>query len=106
MAKRDVCERIAATERSAPVHYNAAFEWHRSLADAAQHQFQASFPIPFLRGNIAHVPRGRGVHAAGMCYVSVNSRWHRELRSAGVFFLMIRRPPRSTLFPYTTLFRS
>src|SRR6267143_3388034 len=23
-----------------------------------------------------------------------------------VFFLMIRRPPRSTLFPYTTLFRT
>src|SRR3954467_15074233 len=30
---------------------------------------------------------------------------HRCLRSC-VFFLMIRRPPRSTLFPYTTLFRS
>src|ERR1039458_9969412 len=27
-------------------------------------------------------------------------------RVDGVFFLMIRRPPRSTLFPYTTLFRS
>src|ERR1039457_3027600 len=27
-------------------------------------------------------------------------------RRAFVFFLMIRRPPRSTLFPYTTLFRS
>src|SRR3712207_8229655 len=26
--------------------------------------------------------------------------------SALFFFLMIRRPPRSTLFPYTTLFRS
>src|SRR3712207_7997875 len=26
--------------------------------------------------------------------------------SVYVFFLMIRRPPRSTLFPYTTLFRS
>src|SRR5258706_341280 len=26
--------------------------------------------------------------------------------AAVVFFLMIRRPPRSTLFPYTTLFRS
>src|SRR5690348_18045401 len=26
--------------------------------------------------------------------------------SRRVFFLMIRRPPRSTLFPYTTLFRS
>src|SRR5438477_7805709 len=25
---------------------------------------------------------------------------------ARLFFLMIRRPPRSTLFPYTTLFRS
>src|SRR5688572_32436233 len=29
------------------------------------------------------------------------------VRSFGCFFfLMIRRPPRSTLFPYTTLFRS
>src|SRR3712207_8754338 len=28
------------------------------------------------------------------------------LRAILVFFLMIRRPPRSTLFPYTTLFRS
>src|SRR5438034_8394978 len=27
-------------------------------------------------------------------------------RHALFFFLMIRRPPRSTLFPYTTLFRS
>src|SRR3712207_8025312 len=26
--------------------------------------------------------------------------------TAGLFFLMRRRPPRSTLFPYTTLFRS
>src|SRR2546427_12186198 len=26
--------------------------------------------------------------------------------SVSFFFLMIRRPPRSTLFPYTTLFRS
>src|SRR2546430_10396139 len=27
-------------------------------------------------------------------------------RQSRFFFLMIRRPPRSTLFPYTTLFRS
>src|SRR5256886_7895330 len=27
-------------------------------------------------------------------------------RGGFFFFLMIRRPPRSTLFPYTTLFRS
>src|SRR2546429_8715226 len=32
-----------------------------------------------------------------MCYV---------LKDRCFFFLMIRRPPRSTLFPYTTLFRS
>src|SRR5258708_31446031 len=32
-----------------------------------------------------------------MCYM---------LFEALFFFLMIRRPPRSTLFPYTTLFRS
>src|SRR6266511_5916558 len=31
----------------------------------------------------------------------------RSLRCSCIFFfLMIRRPPRSTLFPYTTLFRS
>src|SRR5258705_358091 len=29
-----------------------------------------------------------------------------SLSLAAFFFLMIRRPPRSTLFPYTTLFRS
>src|SRR5205823_11989574 len=28
------------------------------------------------------------------------------LRPLSLFFLLIRRPPRSTLFPYTTLFRS
>src|SRR3712207_9038859 len=30
----------------------------------------------------------------------------RKSKSLVFFFLMIRRPPRSTLFPYTTLFRS
>src|SRR3712207_9219875 len=29
-----------------------------------------------------------------------------EINIIFFFFLMIRRPPRSTLFPYTTLFRS
>src|SRR5438067_12129803 len=35
-------------------------------------------------------------------YLSVRSL----MSSVIIFFLMIRRPPRSTLFPYTTLFRS
>src|SRR5712672_3855630 len=37
----------------------------------------------------------------------VHSHWRFSLVCSLVFFfLMIRRPPRSTLFPYTTLFRS
>src|SRR2546430_12199366 len=36
----------------------------------------------------------------GQLYIVVSRRW------CAFFFLMIRRPPRSTLFPYTTLFRS
>src|SRR5438874_13832306 len=30
----------------------------------------------------------------------------KHIKTCLFFFLMIRRPPRSTLFPYTTLFRS
>src|SRR2546422_11775420 len=46
-----------------------------------------------------------------MCIVKVSSI-NRDLFVVTImtthffFFLMIRRPPRSTLFPYTTLFRS
>src|SRR2546422_8568497 len=38
-----------------------------------------------------------------LCIFLIVSRTHNSLL---FFFLMIRRPPRSTLFPYTTLFRS
>src|SRR5256885_7179453 len=37
--------------------------------------------------------------------IAIRSNFSRLLRIF-FFFLMIRRPPRSTLFPYTTLFRS
>src|SRR5437016_8483317 len=33
-------------------------------------------------------------------------QWYPDLFKFLFFFLMILRPPRSTLFPYTTLFRS
>ena len=39
----------------------------------------------------------------GVCVMQPPSR---PIFSFFFFFLMIRRPPRSTLFPYTTLFRS
>src|SRR5204862_6734303 len=42
------------------------------------------------------------------CVVCVNFRYSCLVTLSVVvfFFLLIRRPPRSTLFPYTTLFRS
>src|SRR2546430_8186335 len=36
----------------------------------------------------------------------MHARFDLEAPALLFFFLMIRRPPRSTLFPYTTLFRS
>src|SRR5438445_9490946 len=41
------------------------------------------------------------LHSLSISCLSPTSRF-----SLFFFFLMIRRPPRSTLFPYTTLFRS
>src|SRR5256885_17192142 len=41
-----------------------------------------------------------------MLRVHLQSIHHCYITSFVFFFLMIRRPPRSTLFPYTTLFRS
>src|SRR3989304_5737031 len=51
---------------------------------------------------------GRASPAASRAPVLGGRRWvaHSRLSATVFFFLMIRRPPRSTLFPYTTLFRS
>src|SRR5215210_4265861 len=40
------------------------------------------------------------------CCIVVAGTRSLHYSKSGFFFLMIRRPPRSTLFPYTTLFRS
>src|SRR3954466_13407040 len=60
-------------------------------------------PVPHPRQRQRRPARhdGHAMQAAGGSFGSV---W---VCIRGVlFFLMIRRPPRSTLFPYTTLFRS
>src|SRR5690348_18384491 len=44
--------------------------------------------------------------ATFIIYISHLSLFLSSLLYVFFFFLMIRRPPRSTLFPYTTLFRS
>src|SRR5438132_13984476 len=41
-------------------------------------------------------------HIAVLCGTKIET----DSARSDFFFLMIRRPPRSTLFPYTTLFRS
>src|SRR3712207_9548647 len=41
-----------------------------------------------------------------MCVIGLRSLCRYWGAAGCFFFLMIRRPPRSTLFPYTTLFRS
>src|SRR2546429_3980469 len=41
-----------------------------------------------------------------LCFSTLCAPPHRYFLFLLFFFLMIRRPPRSTLFPYTTLFRS
>src|SRR3990167_2299409 len=51
------------------------------------------------------------VRALAVCRLFRSEEHTSELQSQSnlvcrLFFLMIRRPPRSTLFPYTTLFRS
>src|SRR3989449_869021 len=53
-------------------------------------------------GTTSDVPAMVTVNAAGTVATLTPS----SPLGAGTFFLMIRRPPRSTLFPYTTLFRS
>src|SRR5260370_37969864 len=53
--------------------------------------------VPHLL-NTAHVP-------SAIEYIAKESALGLPYKRS-FFFLMIRRPPRSTLFPYTTLFRS
>ncbi len=48
----------------------------------------------------------RGYYSGHVVLPSFPTRRSSDLFSIFFFFLMIRRPPRSTLFPYTTLFRS
>src|SRR2546429_6089184 len=48
----------------------------------------------------------RCCRVAGLLYLLILSSAPKIHACLPFFFLMIRRPPRSTLFPYTTLFRS
>src|ERR1022692_1743164 len=51
-------------------------------------------------------PRVGAAACAALGMLQAQIRQSAEVVVSLFFFLMIRRPPRSTLFPYTTLFRS
>src|ERR1041384_450548 len=61
-------------------------------------------PPPHPPRRAATRPAARG-EVRDQC-VCANESGGAQAAVPDVFFLMIRRPPRSTLFPYTTLFRS
>src|SRR5260363_462658 len=66
---------------------------HGDSGGASIESLYSAFLLPqkaLLRRELPDVPGGGGEDA----------------KSCSVFFYTIRRPPRSTLFPYTTLFRS
>src|SRR5256884_666489 len=69
----------------------------RSAADRAGRQDRKSTRLNSSHGYISY---------AVFCLKKKNSSHALPRNHFIFFFLMIRRPPRSTLFPYTTLFRS
>src|SRR5215813_10722905 len=60
----------------------------------------------FTWGAPAHVENLLGKEFELKFPRAIRNEYHDTADHICVFFLMIRRPPRSTLFPYTTLFRS
>src|SRR6267154_2112059 len=89
------------SELQSPVHLVCRLLLAKKKTSSAS---ACSSTRPYARGSS---PRLRKIVAR-----EPRASWKRRmaLRSASVstslFILMIRRPPRSTLFPYTTLFRS
>src|SRR5258706_276075 len=59
-------------------------------------------------GNGANLSGAANFNPAGLLQIDTTAPTVLSIAASGtgIFFLMIRRPPRSTLFPYTTLFRS
>src|SRR2546425_1230076 len=70
--------------------------WQESLCVQALASLQV---VPFVAVGVEQLP------VAGL-HVPATWHWSRAVQVPGFFFLMIRLPPRSTLFPSSALFRS
>src|ERR1039457_228835 len=89
---------------------------HRSEEHTSELQSPCNLECRLLLEKISIAPVPGGALAIWSCGGRVGTGFIRLSGRGGVypfwrlgcryFFLMIRRPPRSTLFPYTTLFRS
>src|SRR3989304_5189045 len=77
-----------------------------SLHDALPISFLAELGVLGGCSVSGPAPRRRGPGGAGRSEEHTAEPQSRLQPLCRLFFLMIRRPPRSTLFPYTTLFRS
>src|SRR5260370_141496 len=68
------------------------------------HPRRPIYPVPQIVAASLTISRSPSTHISISNDVHCLINTHRNTHD--FFFLMIRRPPRSTLFPYTTLFRS
>src|SRR6266581_2426057 len=91
--------------------------WSTMSARSEEHTSELQSPVHLVcrlllekkktDDGVAYVDRHVGRRKAGSRDLDGYGRGRgRGRRSSDFFFLMIRRPPRSTLFPYTTLFRT
>src|ERR1035438_10478142 len=77
----------------------------RLLLEKKNHTALAGWGVPAGPELVRSVMRDRGLESCQPRPLRF-SLTEADGQEHNFFFLMIRRPPRSTLFPYTTLFRS
>src|ERR1022692_2626069 len=96
-----------------PGDYLAGFPWHPHrgietityvLAGTVEHGDSMGNRGAIGAGDIQWMTAGRGIIHQEMPKADPLAQMHGFQFWSIFFFLMIRRPPRSTLFPYTTLF--
>src|SRR6266581_666747 len=93
----------------------------RAAARSEEHTSELQSPVHLVcrlllekkKNRRGHLPAGKNARRSQLLFrIQLREMGQLDDRVGGihadthyVFFLMIRRPPRSTLFPYTTLFR-